>query len=203
MNLKTSKFTGKIRAALPAVATLATAAIIAFGFNAGVSEQATAKGKQIEMNPIVEFDTNKGVIKAIIYKRQAPLTSANFLDLVNRNFYNGLTFHRYEPGFCIQGGDPEGTGTGNFIDPVTHKIRYLKLEKKAELTHDSAGMLAMARTNDPDTASCQFYFTLAPATFLDNPPGYAVFGKVIEGLDVVMSLRKGDKMTRVVELPAK
>jgi peptidyl-prolyl cis-trans isomerase B (cyclophilin B) len=202
MNPKRSKFGGKINTALPAVATMVLAALISFGFAAFV-DPAAAKAKQIEMNPIVEFDTNKGVIKCIIYKRQAPKTAANFLDLVNRDFYNGLTFHRYEPGFCIQGGDPEGTGTGNFIDPVTHKIRYLELEKKPELTHDSAGMLAMARTNDPDTASCQFYFTLAPATFLDKPPGYAVFGKVIEGLDVVMSLRKGDKMTRVVELPAK
>ena len=176
---------------LPVVAMLATAVV---AISATIAHPAlAAKNKEITMNPIVEMDTNKGVIKVIIYRRQAPLTANNFLDLVGRDFYNGLTFHRYEPDFCIQGGDPEGTGSGNFIDPATNKARYIKLEKVPELRHDQAGMLAMARTNDPNTASCQFYFTLANASFLDQPPGYAVFGKVIEGLDVVKSLRKATR----------
>ena len=72
---------------------------------------------------------------------------------------------------------------------------------KKELKHDKAGMVAMARSNDPNSASSQFYFTLAPASFLDM--NYAVFGKVTEGLDVVQQLRAGDKMTKVYELTAK
>src|SRR5262249_21028519 len=125
-----------------------------------------------------------------------PITAGNFLDLVNRGFYNGLTFHRYEPGFVIQGGCPQGTGRGGFVDPTTNKERRIKLEKVSALKHDTAGVVAMARAQDPDSASCQFYITLAPATFLDNPPGYAVFGKVIDGLPNVMQLRSGDKITK-------
>jgi peptidyl-prolyl cis-trans isomerase B (cyclophilin B) len=191
----------KLKMALPVVA-LASAALVALTGSITASVNAK-KADPIKMNPMVEFDTDKGVIKAIIYQRQAPITSDNFLDLVNRNFYNGLSFHRYEPGFVIQGGDPQGTGAGNFHDPKLGKDRFIKLEKISGLNHDQAGMLAMARTSEPNTASCQFYFTLAPATFLDNPPGYAVFGKVVEGLDVVQKLRAGDHMTKVFELPAK
>jgi cyclophilin family peptidyl-prolyl cis-trans isomerase len=157
---------------------------------------AHAAGDQ-NADPIVTMVTNKGTIKIKLFKKETPITSGNFIDLVNRKFYDGVTFHRYEPGFVIQGGDPEGTGSGNFIDPQTKKTRHIKLEKVGSLKHDTAGMVAMARTSDPNSASCQFYFTLAPANFLDDPPGYAVFGKVVEGLDVVMKLRKGDKMTKV------
>jgi cyclophilin family peptidyl-prolyl cis-trans isomerase len=148
-------------------------------------------------DPLVLIKTNKGDIKIKVFKKEAPITAGNFLDLVHRNFYNGLTFHRYVSGFVIQGGDPSGTGGGNFIDPDTHQERHIKLEKIQGLNHDSAGVVAMARTNDPDSASCQFYITLAPATFLDNPPGYAVFGHVVEGQKVVDQLRQGDKMTKV------
>lgn len=147
-------------------------------------------------DPIVVINTNKGPIKIQLFKSKTPITSGNFLDLVGRGFYNGTTFHRYEKGFVIQGGDPTGTGTGNFVDPKTKKSRHIKLEKVADLKHDCPGMVAMARTSDPDSASAQFYFTLAPATFLDDPPGYAVFGKVVEGMDVVMKLRKGDKISK-------
>lgn len=165
---------------------------------AGTSDAPKVKlGKKDKMttDPIVVMDTNKGTIKIQIYKSEVPTTSNNFLDLVQRGFYNGLTFHRYEPGFVIQGGDPKGTGTGGFIDPQTHTERRIPLEVKANLKHDTAGMIAMARSSDPDSASCQFYFTLAPASFLDMQ--YAVFGKVIDGLPVVQQLRKGDKMTKV------
>ncbi len=153
-------------------------------------------------DPTVVMETTKGKIKVEIYKNEVPKTSDNFLDLVSRNFYNGVVFHRYEPGFCIQGGDPQGTGGGGFMDPKTHAERTIALETSPDmvknnpkLKHSSAGVLAMARTNDPNSASSQFYFTLGPANFLDG--NYAVFGKVKEGLDVVMALRKGDKMTKV------
>jgi len=146
-------------------------------------------------DPIVVMETTKGTIKVQIYKTDAPITSENFLDLVNKNFYNGLSFHRYEPGFVIQGGCPKGTGTGGYVDPATNKERRIQLEVKPNLKHDVAGVIAMARANDPNSASSQFYFTLGNASFLDM--NYAVFGKVTEGLDVVQQLRAGDKMTKV------
>lgn len=149
-------------------------------------------------NPTVEMDTNKGTIKIEIFAEDAPVTSNNFLDLVGRGFYNGLTFHRYEPGFCIQGGDPRGTGTGGFVDPTTGRERTIPLEVSPKLKHSEAGVIAMARSTNPNSASSQFYFTLGPASFLDGQ--YAVFGKVIDGLSVVKELRKGDKMTKVFVL---
>jgi len=143
-------------------------------------------------NSKITIVTNKGEMTIELYEDKAPITAGNFLDLVSRGFYNGLSFHRYEPGFVIQGGDPKGDGTGGFIDPQTGRERRIKLEVSADLKHGDAGALAMARTNSPDTASSQFYITLGPAAFLDNQ--YAVFGRVVDGMDTVKSLRSGDKM---------
>lgn len=173
-----------------AVTLVAGAAFVSNGVD-------TAFAAETGGNPIVVVDTTKGPIKIKVFKKEAPITSNNFLDLVGRKFYDGLTFHRYEPGFVIQGGDPTGTGSGNFNDPATHRDRLIKLEKVPSLKHDSAGTVAMARTNDPNSASCQFYITLKETPFLDDPPGYAVFGKVVSGMDNVMKLRAGDKMTKV------
>jgi len=151
-------------------------------------------------NPVVVLDTTKGTIKIELFSAEAPKTAQNFHDLVTRGFYNDKTFHRYEPGFVIQGGCPKGNGTGGFTDPATGKERRIQLEVTPSLKHDKAGMVAMARSNEPDSASCQFYITLDKASFLDQK--YAVFGKVIEGLDVAQQLRAGDKMTKVYELTA-
>jgi cyclophilin family peptidyl-prolyl cis-trans isomerase len=156
------------------------------------------KEKTMTTNPVVVMETSKGTIKIEVFKNEAPVTAGNFLDLVGRGFYNGLTFHRYEPGFVIQGGDPKGDGTGGFVDPQTHRERTIPLETKPNLKHDSAGVVAMARSSDPNSASCQFYITLGAASFLDGQ--YAVFGKVIDGMPVVQQLRKGDKMTKVTTL---
>jgi peptidyl-prolyl cis-trans isomerase B (cyclophilin B) len=156
---------------------------------------AAKKTNMTNSDPTVVMETTKGTIKIRVYKNDAPITAGNFLDLVQRGFYNGLTFHRYEPGFCLQGGDPEGTGRGGFVDPATHRERTIKLEINPNLKHSEAGMVAMARSSDPNSASSQFYFTLGPASHLDG--GYAVFGKVVEGLNVVKELRAGDKMTKV------
>lgn len=151
--------------------------------------------------PLVIMETTKGTVKIVIYRKDAPITASNFLDLVLRGFYNGLTFHRYESGFVIQGGDPHGDGSGTFIDPQTHTERHIPLEIKPGLRHSEAGMVAMARTSSPDSASCQFYITLAPSPKLDGD--YAVFGKVIDGMSTVMSLRKGDKIVHAeVKEPA-
>jgi peptidyl-prolyl cis-trans isomerase B (cyclophilin B) len=139
-------------------------------------------------DPVVLIETNKGTIKAQIYLNDVPTTAQNFLDLVNRGFYNGLNFHRFEPGFCLQGGCPKGTGTGG-----SDKTIPLEINKK--FTHKEKGTLAMARSDNPNSASCQFYFTLGDAGFLDG--NYAIFGKLIEGMDVLDQLRKGDKMLNV------
>lgn len=139
--------------------------------------------------------TNKGNITIELYEDKAPVTAGNFIDLVERGFYDGLKFHRYEPGFVIQGGDPKGNGTGGFVDPQSGRERRIKLEVSRDLPHGEAGAVAMARSQNPDSASSQFYITLGPAAFLDM--NYAVFGRVVEGLDVVKQLRAGDTMTSV------
>jgi Peptidyl-prolyl cis-trans isomerase (rotamase) - cyclophilin family len=159
------------------------------------ADAAPAKsGKRVATDPVVVVETNKGVIKLEVFKKDAPTTANNFLDLVGKGFYNGLTFHRVEPNFVIQGGDPQGTGMGNYVDPKTHETRHIPLEIKPDLLHET-GALAMARSSDRNSASCQFYITLAPQPGLDGD--YAVFGKVLEGQNVVNSIRKGDRMTKV------
>ncbi len=173
---------------------------ICFTSAANGIEPKPASGKKGKMSnePVVVMETSKGTIKIQLFTNEVPTTASNFQNLVSKGFYNGLTFHRYEPGFVIQGGDPKGDGTGGYIDPATKQEHRIPLEVKPSLKHDQAGVVAMARANDPNSASCQFYITLAPASFLDM--NYAVFGKVIDGLQVVSQLRKGDKMTKVTLL---
>jgi cyclophilin family peptidyl-prolyl cis-trans isomerase len=139
-------------------------------------------------NRTATIETNKGTIKFTLHEDQAPITTANFIELAERKFYDGLKFHRYEPGFVIQGGCPNGTGTGS-------SDKKIPLEVSADLKHGDAGAVAMARSSDPNSASCQFYITLGQAAFLDG--NYAVFGRVTEGMDVVKSIRGGDVMNHV------
>jgi peptidyl-prolyl cis-trans isomerase B (cyclophilin B) len=139
-------------------------------------------------------ETEKGTIKFELYEDLAPITANNFIDLAQKGFYDGLNFHRVEPNFVIQGGCPQGTGTGGYVDE-SGRERRIKLEVSPELPHGAAGAVAMARSSNPDSASSQFYITLAPTPFLDM--NYAVFGRVTEGLDVVNQIRKGDKITKV------
>ncbi|MEK6408286.1 MAG: peptidylprolyl isomerase [Acidobacteriota bacterium] len=141
------------------------------------------------------IQTSHGTITIELYEDKTPITAGNFIDLVERGFYDGLKFHRYEPGFVIQGGDPRGNGTGGFVDPQTGRERRIKLEVTPDLKHGDAGAVAMARSQDPNSASCQFYITLGPAAFLDM--NYAVFGRVIDGMDAAKQLRAGDSMTKV------
>lgn len=140
-------------------------------------------------NRTATFETTKGTITAELAEDQAPGTTANFIELAQKGFYNGLKFHRYVAGFVIQGGDPKGDGTGG-------SGKNIKLEIAPRLKHDSAGVLSMARSANPDSASSQFYFTLAAAPHLNG--GYAAFGKVTSGLDAVLALREGDKIISLV-----
>lgn len=137
-------------------------------------------------NRTAVLNTTQGEIKFELYEDLAPVTAQNFIELTEQGFYNGLSFHRYEPGFVIQGGDPLGTGMGG-------SKRTIPLEVSPQLKHSEAGIVAMARSSDPNSASSQFYITLAAASFLDM--NYAVFGKVTSGLESALKLRKGDKIT--------
>jgi cyclophilin family peptidyl-prolyl cis-trans isomerase len=122
--------------------------------------------------------TNMGDIKVTLFEDKAPITTRNFIALVESGFYDGLTFHRIIKGFMIQGGDPKGDGTGS-------SNKTIPLEIHEDLTHVD-GALGMARSEDPDSASCQFYVCDGPQHFLDG--NYAVFGKVVEGMDVVKEI---------------
>ncbi len=139
------------------------------------------------------FDTTQGIIVAQLAEDDAPLTVANFAQLAGRGFYNGLTFHRYVPGFVIQGGDPSGNGTGGSGTNIKGEFTQNGVPNK--LKHDKAGVLSMARSGEPNSASSQFYFTLAPAPHLDG--GYAAFGTVTEGVENVLKLRQGDRINTV------
>jgi len=147
----------------------------------------TETSTESKMAKYAIIETDKGTIKAELYADKAPITAKNFIDLANSGFYNGLAFHRVEPGFVVQGGDPKGDGTGG-------SGKTIPLEINQELKHVK-GALAMARSQDPDSASSQFYITLDHVHFLDG--NYAVFGKVIQGMDAVEKIKVGDRMSKV------
>ena len=126
------------------------------------------------------FDTSLGNFTIQLFEEQAPKTVDNFVKLAEKDFYNGVIFHRVIDGFMIQGGDPTGTGRGGpgykFAD-----------EFHPQLRHNSEGILSMANAG-PNTNGSQFFITLAPTPHLDNR--HAVFGKVVEGMDVVKKIGK-------------
>lgn len=151
-------------------------------------------------DPVVELVTTKGKIYIQVFYNLTPRTGANFLDLVDRGAYDGTIFHRIEK-WCIQGGDPTGSGRGNFVDPETGKARFIPLEINRALRHNRPGVVAMARSNHPDSASCQFYITKQAINQLDNR--YAIFGRVLGNLGPVMNMQRGDQIVsaRIVQAP--
>ena len=126
----------------------------------------------------IRFTTNKGVFVAQMFEEKAPQTTKNFIELTEKGFYNGIIFHRVIDGFMIQGGDPTGTGRGG----PGYRI---KDEFGEGLVHDSEGILSMANAG-PNTGGSQFFITLAPTPWLNGH--HAVFGKIIEGMDVVREI---------------
>ena len=126
-------------------------------------------------NRKIKFTTNKGVFVAEMFEDKAPLTTKNFIELVEKGLYDGIIFHRVIDGFMIQGGDPTGTGMGG----PGYKI---KDEFGEGLKHDDEGILSMANAG-PNTGGSQFFITLAPTPWLNGH--HAIFGKVVEGMDVV------------------
>ncbi len=132
-------------------------------------------------NPIVTFEIEGfGTIKAELYPEIAPNTVNNFVSLVSKGYYNGLTFHRIIRGFMIQGGDPKGNGTGGPGYGI--KGEFMANGFNNTLKH-TAGVLSMARSMMPDSAGSQFFIMHEDAPHLDGQ--YAAFGKVTEGMDIV------------------
>ena len=127
---------------------------------------------------IIEMD-NGGLIKIELDEKAAPATVANFKKLVSEGFYDGLTFHRIIPGFMIQGGDPNGNGTGGSKNRIKGEFAANGFNNPLKHTR---GVISMARAMDPNSASSQFFITVADSTFLDGQ--YAGFGHVTEGQDV-------------------
>lgn len=132
------------------------------------------------------FDTARGQIKVELYPDKAPLTVASFVNLAKHGFYDGLSFHRVIPDFMVQGGCPQGTGTGGpgykFEDETGNGVKHER------------GVLSMANAG-PNTNGSQFFITHIKTDWLDGK--HTVFGKVVEGLDVVDAIKQGDAITSV------
>ncbi len=133
------------------------------------------------------IETKKGTIRIELFADETPKTCANFEKLAKDGFYDGLTFHRVIPDFMIQGGCPQGTGTGG----PGYKFED---EFHPQLRHDGPGILSMANAG-PNTNGSQFFITHVPCPHLDGK--HSVFGKVLEGQDVVDAIRQGDKIEKV------
>ncbi len=182
-NFIAAKTSGESMTSNKILITVILIALVAFTLGCTQNSQPA----QSEKNRIATIETSKGIIKFELFEKEAPITTKNFIDLAQSGFYNGLTFHRVEPGFVIQGGDPNGDGTGG-------SGKTIPLEIAPSLTHKK-GAVGMARSSDPNSASSQFYICLVDAKFLDGQ--YAVFGQVIEGQDVAEKIVVGDKMLKV------
>ena len=156
---------------------------------------------EIEME--TDFGTQTGVMKAELYPEIAPNTVNNFISLIKKGYYDGLIFHRVIPGFMIQGGCPQGTGTGG--PGYTIKGEFSGNNFANDLAHDR-GVLSMARTMAPNSAGSQFFVMVEKAPHLDGQ--YAAFGKVIEGMETADAIvnakrdwsdkpRKAQRMAKV------
>ncbi|BCK00635.1 peptidylprolyl isomerase [Anaerocolumna chitinilytica] len=137
-----------------------------------------------EKNPIVTIEMENGsLIKLELYPDLAPNTVKNFISLVQKNFYDGIIFHRVIRGFMIQGGDPEGTGMGGPGYSIKGEFSYNHFENNLKHT---AGVISMARSQMPNSAGSQFFIMHKDSPHLDG--SYAAFGKVTEGMDVVNAI---------------
>jgi len=145
------------------------------------SNNLTRKDIDSKMNPIVTIEMQSGdIMKLELYPEIAPNTVNNFISLINKGFYNGLIFHRVIRGFMIQGGDPDGNGTGGPGYSIKGEFTYNNFDNKLKHT---AGVISMARSQRPDSAGSQFFIMHKDSPHLDG--SYAAFGKITEGMDVV------------------
>ncbi len=163
-----------------------------------ISSACAAKVQLPSDGLFAKIETEQGTILAQLEFEKTPLTVMSFVGLAEGRFetpssdkgkpyFDGLTFHRVEPNFVIQGGDPKGNGTGGPGYQFPNEI-------DSSLNHDTEGILSMANSG-PDTNGSQFFITLAPASFLNG--NYSVFGHVVEGIDVVKAIAKDDKIIKV------
>ena len=169
------------------VALVAPAGVWAQAPKPAESQKGSGRVKQV-----AEIEMEKGgIIKIEFFPDDAPKTVENFVTLAKKGFYDGLTFHRIEPGFVVQGGDPKGDGTGG----PGYKV-------KAEFNKNQhvRGVVAMARSQDPDSAGSQFYICYGPTPHLDR--SYTVFGQVTSGMEHVDRIKQGDRMKTVEILEA-
>ncbi len=157
----------------------------------GVNNRVDIEEKTAPETPVPDaaqysIETTKGIIVIEVYNKAVPITVSNFEKLVKAKFYDGLTFHRVED-WVVQGGDPKGDGSGGpgWTIPLEVSLKLKNLR----------GTVAMARSDAPDTAGSQFYILKKDASWLDG--NYAVFGKVLEGLEVVDKIEKGDKIISI------
>jgi len=157
------------------------------------AKERVALALQVKDNPVeltgnekAHIKTNKGDFVIELYSNDAPNTVRNFIRLADAGFYDGLIWHRYVGGFVVQGGDPLGNGTGS----SGYTIDY----EESGRSHIK-GAVGMARSADRNSASCQFYVCLEAASHLDG--NYCIFGKVIDGMDVVSKLRIDDTIDRI------
>jgi len=160
---------------------------IAIAFGIALAGSAAGAGKG---NPMVVLSTSLGDIKVELYQDKAPITVKNFLDYVKAGYYDGTIFHRVIPGFMIQGGGL----TADMQDKREGQKPAIKNESENGLKNDT-GTLAMARTSAPDSATSQFFINVKDNGFLNKESaqdkvGYAVFGKVVEGMDVVRKIEQ-------------
>ena len=153
-------------------------------FSVYVSGSKSKKEEEVELmsgkHNVVITVKNYGDIKLELDADVAPITVTNFIDLVESKFYDGLTFHRIMEGFMIQGGDPDGNGTGGSDHDI--KGEFSSNGVPNNISH-VRGVISMARSSNPNSASSQFFIVHQDATYLDG--NYAAFGKVLEGMDVV------------------
>lgn len=178
--------------ATPTPVKTATATVAAAA-GSGVTRPTARIGGQVSMaTPGLAIDSNKryfalfktevGEFKAELYPKQAPVHVNNFVYLARSGYYNGVTFHRVIPGFMAQSGDPTASGAGG--------PGYVIPDEISDLKHDGPGILSMAKTSAPNTGGSQFFITFEPTPHLDGV--HTVFGKVVEGMDVVLKIRERD-----------
>ncbi|MBZ5534335.1 MAG: peptidylprolyl isomerase [Acidobacteriia bacterium] len=163
---------------------VAAVLLISFVSVAASTVSSVAAGKPLQYLMTIHMD--KGNISIQLFPDAAPHTVARVVELVQKKFYNGLTFHRVEPGFVVQGGDPKGDGTGG---------SGIKLKAEFNSKRHVTGAVSMARSSDPDSADSQFFICLSPQPNLDGR--YTVIGQVISGMERVRKIGKGDVMRQV------
>lgn len=150
--------------------------------------------EDIEKNPLVTMEIEDyGTIKIELYPEYAPNTVANFVSLIENGFYDGLTFHRLVPGFVLQGGDPDGDGTGGPGYTIDGEFKANGYTKNT-LSHDK-GVISMARSMDYDSAGSQFFIVLDDSAKSSLDGMYAGFGRVTEGMEILEEIETNEKIT--------